>query len=258
MPVCVWECVYVCVPLCVHAHVCVYVRTCVCVCVCVCEDEGVYMFQSPRSIITIIFLFTSAPVNDDVWELHTWVRRLHVSSHVGLGVEICEGSWMHTSSSSRTQHRNTGAYKREKVLTAREFLESLAKVPSHYCRKDSHKLYLETVILQAPIWTYGICNTSRMVRWATRSTTLTSGDPYHKDRERTKLMTTRAPSGSIFSSWRKYCPKTTITIMMYCFMETGYWTQELCQFWFQGVLPGHQRNMLSNLRIRTCMVLSHD
>ena len=55
---------------------------------------------------------------------------------------------MHTSSSSRTQHRNTGADKSrtEKVLTAREFLESLAKVPSHYCRKDSHKLYLETVI----------------------------------------------------------------------------------------------------------------
>ena len=42
-------------------------------CVCVCEDEGVYMFWSPCSIITIIFPFTSAPVNDDddVWELHT-------------------------------------------------------------------------------------------------------------------------------------------------------------------------------------------
>ena len=55
---------------------------------------------------------------------------------------------MHTRSSSRTQHRNTGTDKSqtEKVLTAREFLESLAKVPSHYCRKDSHKLYLETVI----------------------------------------------------------------------------------------------------------------
>ena len=31
------------------------------------------MFWSPYSIITIIFPFTSAPVNDDdVWELHTW------------------------------------------------------------------------------------------------------------------------------------------------------------------------------------------
>ena len=53
---------------------------------------------------------------------------------------------MHTSPSSRKQHRNTGADKREKVMTAREFLESLAKLPSHYCRKDSQKLYLETVI----------------------------------------------------------------------------------------------------------------
>ena len=53
---------------------------------------------------------------------------------------------MHTSPSSRKQHRNTSADKREKVLIAREFLESLAKLPSHYCRKDSQKLYLETVI----------------------------------------------------------------------------------------------------------------
>ncbi len=53
---------------------------------------------------------------------------------------------MHTSPSSRKQHRNTGADKREKVLIAREFLEPLAKLPSRYCRKDSQKLYLETVI----------------------------------------------------------------------------------------------------------------
>ena len=59
---------YVCVPLRVRSHVCACVR----MCVCVCEDEGVYMFRSPRSIITIIFPFISAPVNDDdVWELHT-------------------------------------------------------------------------------------------------------------------------------------------------------------------------------------------
>ena len=46
------------------------------------------------------------------------------------------------------QENNTGiqADKREKVLIEREFLESLAKLPSHYCRKDSQKLYLETVI----------------------------------------------------------------------------------------------------------------
>ena len=77
--------------------------------------------------------------------------------------------------------------------------------------------------------------------------TLTSGDPYHKGRERIKLMTTwsprctrhpcasRAESGS---SWRKEkSPKTTITFMMHCLMETGYWTQEVHQFWFQGRHP---------------------
>ena len=53
---------------------------------------------------------------------------------------------MHTSPCSRKQHRNTGADKREKVLMAREFLESLTKLPSHYCRKDSQKLNFETVI----------------------------------------------------------------------------------------------------------------
>ena len=53
---------------------------------------------------------------------------------------------MYTRPSSRKQPRNAGADKREKVLIAREFLESLAKLPSHYCRKDSHKLYFETVI----------------------------------------------------------------------------------------------------------------
>ena len=81
---CVCVCEHACVRLRVcasvraRACVCVYVRACVRVCVCVCacvracEDEGVYMFWSPCSIITIIFPFTSAPVNDDdVWELHT-------------------------------------------------------------------------------------------------------------------------------------------------------------------------------------------
>ena len=71
---------HVCVPLCAHVCVCVCVCVCVymsvcvraCVWVWVCEDEGVYMFWSPCSIITVIFPFTSALVNDDdVWELHT-------------------------------------------------------------------------------------------------------------------------------------------------------------------------------------------
>ena len=61
-----------CVCLCVCVHVCVCACMHVCVRACVCEDEGVHMFWSPCSIITIIFPFTSAPVNDDdVWELHT-------------------------------------------------------------------------------------------------------------------------------------------------------------------------------------------
>ena len=64
----------------------------------------------------------------------------------------------------------------------------------------------------------------------------------------------RAPSGSIFSSWRKYCPKTTITFMMHCLVETGYFVNSDSK----AGIPGHQRNMLSSLRIRTCMVLSQD
>ena len=70
-----------------------------------------------------------------------------MTSRAGLGVEICEGSWhAHKPLVKKKQHRNTGADKREKVLIAREFLESLTKLPSHYCQKDSLKLYLETVI----------------------------------------------------------------------------------------------------------------
>ena len=65
-------CMPLCVCVCVCTCVCVYVLACVRARVCVCEDEGVYMFWSPYSIITITFPFTSAPVNDDdVWELHT-------------------------------------------------------------------------------------------------------------------------------------------------------------------------------------------
>ena len=70
-----------------------------------------------------------------------------MTSRAGLGVGICEGSWhAHKPLVKKKQHRNTGAYKREKVLIAREFLESLTKLPSHYCRKESLKLYLEIVI----------------------------------------------------------------------------------------------------------------
>ena len=54
-----------------------------------------------------------------------------MTSRAGLGVEICEGSWhAHKPLVKKKQHRNTGADKREKVLIAREFLESLTKLPS--------------------------------------------------------------------------------------------------------------------------------
>ena len=106
------------------------------------------MFWSPCSIITIIFPFTSAPVNDDdVWELHTWESEVFMWQAAWDWVlKSVRFHGMHTCLSSRKQHRNTGADKREKVLIAREFLESLAKLPSHYCWKDSQKLYLEAVI----------------------------------------------------------------------------------------------------------------
>ena len=106
------------------------------------------MFWSPCSIITIIFPFTSAPVNDDdVWELHTWESDVFMwRAAQDWVLKSVRFHGMHTCPLSRKQHRNTGTDKREKVLIAREFLESLAKLPSHYCWKDSQKLYLETVI----------------------------------------------------------------------------------------------------------------
>ena len=65
---------------------------------------------------------------------------------LGIG-EWCVQDWMLKSVRVHGMHtRNIGAVKREKVLTARECLESLTKLPSHYWRKDSQKLYLETVI----------------------------------------------------------------------------------------------------------------
>ena len=123
-------CVCVCVCVCVWACVCIWkcVQVCVlCACLhtCVCEDVGVYMFWSARSIITIIFPFTSAPVNDDdVWELHTrqsGVFMWRAARDWVLASVRVHG--MHTSPSSRKQHRNTGADKRGKVLIAREFLK---------------------------------------------------------------------------------------------------------------------------------------
>ena len=119
-PVCIWECVHVCVPLCAHMCVCVCVCVCVymsaCVRVWVCEDEGVYMFWSPCSIITVIFPFTSALVNDDdVWEIHTWESDVFMWRAVRdwvLNLKSVRVHGMHTSPSSRKQHRNTGADKR--------------------------------------------------------------------------------------------------------------------------------------------------
>ena len=54
--VCACECASVCAHVCVW--VCVYMSACVRVWVWVCEDEGVYLFWSPCSIITVIFPFT--------------------------------------------------------------------------------------------------------------------------------------------------------------------------------------------------------
>ncbi|KAK7101154.1 hypothetical protein V1264_023990 [Littorina saxatilis] len=68
------------------------------------------------------------------WSVRNWVTTSH------------EVHGMLKSPSTRTQHPNTAAAKEDKVQTARNFLESLAKLPSHYCRKQSQKMYLETVI----------------------------------------------------------------------------------------------------------------
>ena len=153
--VCVWarvwvfESVCMCVCLCARAHVCVCVHACVCVWR---WRSPCSIIWSPCSIITIIFPFTLAPVNDDdVWELHTWESDVFMwraaRDWVLKSVRV---HGMHTSPLSRKNNnnknnnnkkrRNTGADKREKVLIARECLESLTKLPSHYCQKDSLKL----------------------------------------------------------------------------------------------------------------------
>ena len=91
-----------CVCVCVWARICAF--ECVCVCVCVkmkmCTCFGVH-------VITIIFLFTSAPVNDDnVWELHTRESDVFmwraVQDWVLKSVRV---HGIHASPSSRKQHR---------------------------------------------------------------------------------------------------------------------------------------------------------
>ena len=69
-----------------------------------------------------------------------------MTSLAGLGVEICEGSWHADKPLVKKTQEYRYWLEREKVLIARELLESLAKLPSHYCQKDSQKLYLESVI----------------------------------------------------------------------------------------------------------------
>ena len=96
-------CVCVCVCVCEHAYVRLSVCVCVCVCVCVkmkmCTCFGVH-------VITIIFLFTSAPVNDDVWELHTRESDVFmwraVQDWVLKSVRV---HGIHTTPLSRKQHR---------------------------------------------------------------------------------------------------------------------------------------------------------
>ena len=152
--VCVRACVRACVHACVHgACVRVYVH----------ENEGVHMFWSPCSIITIIFPFTSAPVNDDdVWELHTWESEVFMWQAAWDWVlKSVRFHGMHTCLSSRKQHRNTGADKREKVLIAR-----VSRIIDQAALTLLPKGFAETVPWNCDYFTHtSVQNVSRVLRF---------------------------------------------------------------------------------------------
>ena len=101
--------------------------------------------------------------------------------------------------------------------------------------------------------------------------TLTSGDTYHKGGEGIKLMTTQSPrcmrhpcasraeSGSIFSSWRKK-EAQRLPSLLWCTASRRLDTEhrKFVSSDSKAGIPGHQRNMLSSLRIRTFMVISYN
>ena len=92
-------------------------------------------------------------MNDDaVWELHTWESDVFMwraaRDWVLKSVRV---HGMHTSPSSRKQHRNTGADKREKVLIAREFLESLPRCPHTIAERIRWNCTLKLWLLHAHI-----------------------------------------------------------------------------------------------------------
>ena len=94
--------------------------------------------------------------------------------------------------------------------------------------------------------------------------------PHPKDGERTKLMTTRSPNVQgtqthhehqvAASSAAKESTARRLPSLLWC---TASWRLDTEHRNFvssdsKAGTPGHQRNMLSSLRIRICMVLSHD
>ena len=179
---------------------------------------------------------------------------------------------MHTSPSSRKQHRNTGADKSwtEKVLIAREFLESLAKTPSHYCRKDSHKLYLETVITSGTYLSLQYLQNlpDGSVSYKINYTGQWQPLPQRQRKNKADGTITRmykAPMRIMSTKWqhlqklKKVLPKDYhhfYECTASCRLVTEH--RNFVSSDSKASTPGHQRNMLSSLRIRTCMVLSHD
>ena len=129
---------------------------CTCVWVCVCEDEGVYMFWSPSSIITIIFPFTSAPVIDDnVWELHTWESDVFIWRAAWDWVlKSVRVHGMHTHPSSRKQHRNTGADKREEGPDSKRVSKNhWPSCPHTIAERIRRNCTLKLWLLHAHTWT---------------------------------------------------------------------------------------------------------
>ena len=138
------------------------------------------------------------------------------------------------------------------VITAarREHLYKVKQVDhSFFSQLNVSAAFVQAVVLEIlKLWTYGVCNTSRMVRWTARSTTVTSGDPTTKTEKEQSWwqydhQMYKAPMRIMSTKWyhlqqlKKVLPKDYHHFMMHCLMETGDWTQERGQFLFQGRHP---------------------
>lgn len=69
------------------------------------------------------------------WSVLKWVQTCESGIHPSKKAAICTGG-------KSKGPRNASSIAKEILV---EFLDSLAKLPSHYCRKSTNKLYLEPI-----------------------------------------------------------------------------------------------------------------